>query len=102
MMKYPICNHRGETAPKIFGKTFVLCWRCTGVMLSLFLMVFIRYIINISFGMLQVFVGVIMMLPILIDGCAQYFCKYESTNLRRVLTGILFGIGFSLVVFKFY
>lgn len=102
MTKYPICNHREETAPRIFGQTFVLCWRCTGVMLSLVLMVIVRCFVNISFGASQVVLGSLMMLPIVVDGCTQYFFTYESTNIRRAMTGAMFGIGFSLVAFILY
>lgn len=102
MAKYPICNHREGTAPKILGQPFVLCWRCTGVMLLLVLMVIIRCFVNISFGTFQVVLGSLMMLPIVVDGCTQYFCKYESTNIRRAMTGAMFGVGFSLVAFVLY
>ena len=102
MTKYPICNHREETAPRIFGQPFVLCWRCTGVLLSLVLMVIIRCFVNISFGASQVVLGSLLMLPIVVDGCAQYFFSYESTNRRRTMTGAMFGVGFSLVAFILY
>ena len=36
-----------------------------------------------------------MMLPLVIDGFTQLLTKYESTNIRRFITGILFGIAFS-------
>lgn len=32
-----------------------------------------------------------MMLPMLADGFLQLLTAYESTNIRRLLTGILFG-----------
>ena len=31
-----------------------------------------------------------------IDGVAQYQYKIESTNTRRIITGILAGIGFAI------
>ena len=34
MGQFPICNHKKETAPKLFGKAFPLCWRCSGVFLA--------------------------------------------------------------------
>ena len=102
MEKNPICNHREETAPKIFGKTFILCWRCTGVMMALIIMVIIRNFVNISFGVVQLVLGSLMMLPIVIDGYLQYFLKHESTNRKRSITGIMFGVGFSLVAFLLY
>lgn len=34
-----------------------------------------------------------LMIPILIDGFTQKLTAYESTNLRRFVTELLFGIG---------
>ncbi len=42
-------------------------------------------------------VALLLMLPMIADGLIQYFTAYESNNLRRVLTGILFG--YALVMF---
>ena len=97
MKKYPICNHREETAPKIFGRTFILCWRCTGVMLSLIAMVIINNFVNISSGIFQIILGSLLMIPIIVDGGLQYLLKIESTNKRRGISGFLFGVGFMLV-----
>ena len=33
----------------------------------------------------------LLMLPLIADGLVQHFTQYESTNLRRLITGILFG-----------
>ena len=37
----------------------------------------------------------VLMVPMVADGCIQLKTRYESTNLRRLLTGIPFG--YSLV-----
>lgn len=37
----------------------------------------------------------LFILPLLIDGFGQLFGYWESTNWIRLLSGILFGIGFS-------
>lgn len=39
-------------------------------------------------------------LPLIIDGSLQYFFDIESNNLRRILTGSLFGIGVSILTTK--
>ena len=33
------------------------------------------------------------MIPLMIDGTVQKFTDYESTNPRRLCTGILYGFG---------
>ncbi len=35
-----------------------------------------------------------LMIPMLIDGFAQQLTVYESNNIKRLITGILFGVGF--------
>ena len=41
-----------------------------------------------------------MMLPLIIDGFVQLLTKYESTNIRRLITGIIFGIGLSAFIVR--
>lgn len=41
-----------------------------------------------------VWAAVVLLLPLMVDGLVQLLTPYESTNLRRVITGILFGYGF--------
>ena len=41
-----------------------------------------------------VWTAVVLLLPLMVDGLVQLLTPYESTNLRRVITGILFGYGF--------
>ena len=49
-----------------------------------------------------------MLLPLVVDGFVQLKTAYESTNLRRLVTGVLFGFGLyglflrsSIVAFQF-
>ena len=45
---------------------------------------------------------VLCFIPMIIDGCLQTFLGIESTNLRRVLTGGLFGLALGVVVSQCY
>ncbi len=38
------------------------------------------------------------MLPLILDGTIQLFTNYESTNVKRLITGFLFGIGFCSII----
>lgn len=102
MYKYPICNHKNHTAPVIFGRTFILCWRCSGVMIAFFIMGILRLYMSISAGSTQIVFGLAALFPMVFDGIRQYYFRHESTNTRRFITGILFGLGFSLIVFLIY
>lgn len=39
------------------------------------------------------FALIVMAFPMVIDGVAQLVTKYESNNMRRFITGLLFGVG---------
>lgn len=43
-----------------------------------------------------------MTLPLIIDGGVQRLTSYESTNLRRLFTGILFGIALIFLFIYFH
>lgn len=90
----PLCNRIPERAPHIFGYCFVLCYRCTFIFLGFLITLFIiRNITNITITKAWV-----LLLPMIIDGGIQTFMGVESTNLRRIITGTIFGIGMAVFV----
>lgn len=95
--KEPLCNGKAERAPHIFGKCFILCWRCTSLIVSILLCCCICYGFNgnihIALEAHDVGYIVILILPTFIDGILQYVFYMESTNSRRVLLGVISGIG---------
>ena len=50
--------------------------------------------INLIFGIIDFKIYLLLMLPLIIDGTVQMFTKYESTNIKRCITGICFGYAF--------
>ena len=71
------------------GKQFPVCARCTGIhigYMSLFLFLF--QLIYINF-----FLSILMILPTIIDGLTQAYFKRESTNIFRVISGFIAGLG---------
>lgn len=45
---------------------------------------------------------IIMVLPLLLDGVIQLRTHYESNNIKRVITGILFGMAFIFILIHFH
>lgn len=78
------------------GKQFPICARCTGI--------FIGYLVGIAFaviwGHLSMLVSLLLIVPLAIDGGLQYVTKRESTNNRRMLTGILAGVGTDFILYN--
>lgn len=43
-----------------------------------------------------------MILPLLLDGIIQLKTSYESNNIKRLITGFLFGIAFIFILVNFH
>lgn len=83
----PICNGNASRALHIGDFCFFLCYRCSGVVIGLLISLYYlkKSQPNIKY--------MILIFPLIIDGFLQLLTMYESTNLLRLITGILFGIG---------
>ncbi len=84
------CHCRDDRSFYFKGKKFPICSRCTGELLGILVYPIFGFFFDIS-----VKLSLIIMLPMIIDGFVQLLTKYESTNIRRFITGFLFG--FSLM-----
>jgi uncharacterized membrane protein len=71
------------------GKQFPVCARCTGIHLGY--LTFPLFMFNVF--TLNIWWTVALILPTYIDGLTQAFFKRESTNILRVMTGLMAGIG---------
>ena len=89
--KIPLCSRREERAPGIFGFVFPLCYRCVGLVIggALGSSMYSNGVLNYKNNL--IFIS-ILGLPFLLDTLAQKMLKKDSTNTKRLLTGILFGI----------
>ena len=54
------------------------------------------------FGYPRFWIVCVMMIPLVVDGFTQRLTAYESNNLRRLWTGILFGIAFIFMFIYFH
>ncbi|MCI9136929.1 MAG: DUF2085 domain-containing protein [Lachnospiraceae bacterium] len=92
------CHARPDRSFYFRGKQFPICARCTGELAGILSGIPIAFILGYpSFG-----VVILMMLPLVADGFLQRLTSYESTNTRRFLTGILFGIAFIFAFIYFH
>lgn len=85
------CHQKKERSFCIGNYVFPLCARCTGVMTGFIIAV---SCLSLNFYM-NVYLSLILILPMTIDGGIQYFGLNESTNVRRFITGTAGGIGLS-------
>ena len=104
--KKPLCNGRKECAPQILGYSFILCWRCTALIGTIMTCCLLSYFVFGSIYSnadiyLNIF-GCILVLPTLFDGIRQYFFDVESNNRRRIVFGIISGVGLWIITPKTY
>lgn len=96
--KVPLCNKIPERAPHIFGHCFILCYRCTFILLGFFITLYIiKNRLNLKMHKIWV-----LFLPMILDGSLQTITTYESSNPKRILTGLLFGIALAYLVKWFW
>ena len=90
----------------IKGHQFPVCARCTGLYIGLVWGIIIFYLYNFNFNVNWTIIGLILIIPTIIDGVTQLFKFRESTNYLRLVTGLFGGVGLaflainSVVVFK--
>ena len=82
------CHQRPDRSFFFRGYQFPICARCTGVLISYLASIPI-YISCGGCYMISAFAAAIMFL----DWVLQYIGILESTNLRRLITGIMGGYG---------
>lgn len=87
--KYWGCHQIPERSIFVCGYQFPVCSRCMGIMIGGILSI----ILAVSGVLLSLWISCIIIFPMIIDGGIQYKFNVMSTNLRRILTGILFGVG---------
>lgn len=87
-----LCHQKAERSFFINGNQMPFCSRCTAIWLGLAIglgfMVFYRINLDKKF----IYVIIIGLVPIGIDGLGQLFGLWESNNLVRLVTGLLIGI----------
>jgi len=88
----PLCNRRPERAPHIGPFVSPLCWRCAG---ALFAMVICQPL-DLRTLPGRMLIALLLLAPAVVDGSGQYFLGRESTNPRRLITGLMAGVAFCM------
>jgi uncharacterized membrane protein len=86
-----LCHQKAERSFFINDNQMPFCSRCTaiwlGIVIGLGFMVFYKIQLNGKF----LFAIILSVIPIGVDGIGQLFGFWESTNVVRVITGLLVG-----------
>ncbi|MFQ5684382.1 MAG: DUF2085 domain-containing protein [Candidatus Binatia bacterium] len=92
----PLCHQRPSRSLWIFGSPMGVDARCFALYTA-FLLTGLS--LRCDLGKTRWRIGLLLLLPILVDGFTQLFGLRESTNVLRVLTGALGGIGLGLLLY---
>ena len=77
------------------GQRFPLCARCTGELVGI-----LAALGSIAFVRPPLWMLPVLMVPMVLDGGIQMFTSYESGNIRRLITGMLFGFALTDVFLR--
>ena len=87
------CHRRPERSFFVNGHQMPVCARCEGELIGI-----LAALIAVWFMRPPYWLMAVIMLPMIADGMIQSFTKYESTNRRRLITGLLFGFGITMIL----
>jgi len=87
----PLCNKKRERAPVVNNLCFVLCWRCTGLVIGGISGELLFRSATFWYRNHYLFIGVLAF-PFLADVFLQASSIQKSNNARRVTVGVLLGI----------
>lgn len=88
------CHRMKERSFTFSGKQFPVCARCTGILLGFFL---IPALLLIPLGV-PFWLGILLNIPMFIDGYTQLKKWRQSNNALRFITGVAAGFGLSVFV----
>ena len=87
------CHQRPEHSFFVKGVQMPVCARCEGELIGILLGIIAVWFLRPPYWLMGIF-----MVPMIADGLIQAFSSYESTNPRRLITGILFGFGIAMIL----
>lgn len=94
--KYWGCHQLPSRSFFICSYQFPLCARCMGILLGE-LIAIIMAADNIIFPFRY---NLLLLMSMVMDGSIQLITSYESNNIKRIISGFLFGFGIVGVLFE--
>ena len=87
------CHCRDDRSFYFRQTKFPICARCTGELIGMIIGIPLFFIIRFN-----IIIYILLSIPLVIDGTIQLLTSYESNNIKRLITGILFGISLISIV----
>lgn len=96
-LKKYFCHRRPERSFFFRGHQFPVCARCTGIYFAAVTSLILIKYIELDYNIFTLSIGILLLIPSAIDAGIQYLTDYESTNTKRLITGLLNGLGTILI-----
>jgi len=98
-----ICHQYPPRCLSLFNNNIGLCARCFAFYTTMFFYTLINLFIDFHIDKrTKSYIFIVLISPLIIDGITQYFQIRESTFFLRTVTGIMGGIGVSVILIPFY
>lgn len=88
------CHQRSDRSFFYKNKQFPVCARCTGVIIGQILAI-IAFLLNLK---LNIIISIVFCAIMFCDWFIQKLKIKESTNIRRLITGLLGGYGYATII----
>ncbi|MFP7486478.1 DUF2085 domain-containing protein [Priestia filamentosa] len=88
------CHRMKERSITIRGYTFPLCARCMSILIGY---LFFPILLLVP-SLIPLWIGVLLNIPMILDGWTQKQGYRKSNNTLRVITGLLCGLGQSIII----
>lgn len=93
-LKFVPCHRRPDRSIFIKGKQFPVCARCMAILLGyLFVIPLMIFSIHIP-----LYIGILLNIPMVLDGYTQLKKWRTSNNTLRIITGLGSGLGMSIII----
>lgn len=91
-----ICHQIDDRSFHFGIRKFPLCTRCTALYSALPIGILVSIFVTPP-----LYVSIILLVPMLVGGFTQLYTSYASNNLKRIVTGGLFGYAVPAIFFSF-
>ena len=88
------CHQKPERSFFIHRFQMPFCSRCLGIIIGELIVGPFLLLLKINFE----YFSLLMFVPLVIDGTLQHYTRYESKNYRRLITGVLAGVAFIMLL----
>ncbi len=90
---YSGCHQLPERSFFFGHRKYPVCARCLGVYVTFVPSLIVMFVVEPP-----LLLGLALIVPMIFDGFLQLLTSYESTNPKRLLSGLLFGPGLAIIL----